>query len=382
MTALNDLVDDMAAVTGAPCTLEDPEFRLVAFSSQQGDELLDVVRRRSILERGSTPEVCEWFHAHGIREAARPVRIPGDTAAGIAGRLCVPARHLGRVLGYFWLLDPEVRIDESSWPEAMHIAESAAELLNLVERRQTNRDELYRHLIESPLGDDRRSAGELAAAAGLDVRASVTCVLVRRPELAEQLASKPSRPGVLWARESDEVCAAIVRADVLDQEDTLQQVLARLGLSRRLAELDDATNVGIGPVVNGLDHLPRSRSGAGVALRVALDRGTGEVVRWSQLGVLALLGTARDDDLSRAVLPGGLKAFVDSAPRDLVTTALVYLEEAGSVSRAAQQLAVHRQTVYHRLTQVERLSGCDLSLGSDRLRLHLALALAPFLRRR
>ena len=66
-------------------------------------------------------------------------------------------------------------------------------------------------------------------------------------------------------------------------------------------------------------------------------------------------------------------------PSDVLDTLRTWLDEAGSASRTAARLAVHRQTVYHRLGQVEQATGLDLARGADRLRLHLAVELAPFL---
>ncbi|MCZ9336203.1 helix-turn-helix domain-containing protein, partial [Streptomyces sp. TRM76130] len=39
----------------------------------------------------------------------------------------------------------------------------------------------------------------------------------------------------------------------------------------------------------------------------------------------------------------------------------------------AAELGIHRQTLYYRLTRVERLTGLDLDDGEDRLLLHMAL---------
>ena len=64
---------------------------------------------------------------------------------------------------------------------------------------------------------------------------------------------------------------------------------------------------------------------------------------------------------------------------ELSRTAKVFLDRAGNVAGVADQLGPHRQTVYHRLKQVEARTSLDLGDGSDRLRLHLALLLAPFL---
>lgn len=375
VTVLDDLVDEMAHLLDAPCILEDVDFRMIGFSDQR--RLADSVRQHSILERGSTAETRAWFHAHGIRESPGPIRVPGDAASGILGRLCVPARHLGRVHGYFWLLDPDGEIEESLWPEATAIAESAAALLGLGEKRQARRDGLYRELVEGGVRDARRSAAELAAAAGVDLGEPITCVAIDRPELTGQLSSLPTRHGVVWVRESSTVAAALVRSSILSAERSEDGLLTALGLGNRDRRLDEATYAGVGPSVPGIDGLASSRTGALVALQVTRAERV-PLRTWKDLGALALLGIAREDDLAWALVDEQVTAFIRRASADLVTTARVFLDEAGSVARTAERLAVHRQTVYQRIAQVERLSGCDLSSGKDRLRLHLALSLAPF----
>lgn len=194
MSALDDLTEEMAHLTDAPCTLEDPEFRLIAFSDHRTDDVVDSIRQRSILQRHSTDDVRAWFRAQGIEDADGPLRTPGDEDRGIVARLCVPVRHLGRIHGYFWLLDPEQRIDPATWPEAGRIAESAARLLNVAERRQAHRDALFRELVEGGRLAARQSAVDLAQAAGLDLQEPLACVLVERPELATRSRAGPHRP--------------------------------------------------------------------------------------------------------------------------------------------------------------------------------------------
>lgn len=377
MTTLDDLTEEMARLTDAPCTLEDPEFRLIAFSDHRTDDAVDSIRQRSILQRHSSADVRSWFRAQGIEDSEGPLRTPADPELGIVARLCVPARHLGRVQGYFWLLDPDGRIDPATWPEAGRIAESAAHLLNVAERRQARRDALFRELVEGGRLAARESAADLADAAGLDLREPLACVLVDRPELADQVASRPARTGVVWARTGDAV-AAVVRARLVAGVAETDALLTALGIGRRLDSLDSVTRAAVGPVVPDIDSLATTVRGARVGLRVARTRPTGEVVTWSSLGPLALLGVARDD-LAAAVVEPAVQQFLATAPPDVVTTLRIWLDEAGSASRTAERLSVHRQTVYHRLAQVEQATGHDLGRGRDRLRLHLAVELAPFL---
>lgn len=113
-----DLVDEVSALLGAPATLEDRDFRLIAFGVHDSDdESMDPVRTRSILTRQSTVEVRAWFERFGIARATAPVRIPAAPDAGVVrGRLCLPVRHAGFVYGYVWLLDEAEHSPRSSAP--------------------------------------------------------------------------------------------------------------------------------------------------------------------------------------------------------------------------------------------------------------------------
>ncbi|MER6449103.1 PucR family transcriptional regulator [Streptomyces venezuelae] len=105
-----DLVDEISALLGAPATLENRDFRLIAFGAHDSEDdlAMDPVRTRSILTRQSTADVRSWFEAFGIARATGPVRIPAAPDAGVfRGRICLPVRYRGIVQGYVWLLDQE-----------------------------------------------------------------------------------------------------------------------------------------------------------------------------------------------------------------------------------------------------------------------------------
>ncbi|MEU7606581.1 PucR family transcriptional regulator, partial [Streptomyces sp. NPDC041003] len=105
-----DLVDEISALLGAPATLENRDFRLIAFGAHDSDDdlAMDPVRTRSILTRQSTAAVRSWFEGFGIARATGPVRIPAAPDAGVfRGRICLPVRFRGIVQGYVWLLDQE-----------------------------------------------------------------------------------------------------------------------------------------------------------------------------------------------------------------------------------------------------------------------------------
>ncbi|MFJ9073793.1 PucR family transcriptional regulator [Streptomyces sp. NPDC102278] len=130
-----DLVDEISALLGAPATLENRDFRLIAFGAHDGDDdaAMDPVRTRSILTRQSTAAVRSWFEGFGIARATGPVRIPAAPDAGVVrGRLCLPVRYRGIVQGYVWLLDPESGPDAGPGPQALTAAMEVADRMGVL----------------------------------------------------------------------------------------------------------------------------------------------------------------------------------------------------------------------------------------------------------
>ncbi|MFG3721652.1 helix-turn-helix domain-containing protein [Streptomyces massasporeus] len=130
-----ELVDEISELLGAPATLENRDFELIAFGAydSEGDldpSALDPVRTRSILTRRSTAAVRAWFEGFGITRATGPVRIPPTPEAGVyRGRICLPVRHRGVVHGYIWLLDDDPGPSEHQLTAAMGVTARIGALL-------------------------------------------------------------------------------------------------------------------------------------------------------------------------------------------------------------------------------------------------------------
>ena len=131
--------------------------------------------------------------------------------------------------------------------------------------------------------------------------------------------------------------------------------------------------------------MSRSRSdladaGLGVAeaLRAARVsrrvRTFGAVTAVESLGVYELLDQVPDDALRTMIHPGLLELIEQGSRTDsLVQTLEVFLDNAGDVKAASEQLFAHRTSLYYRLRRIQELTGLDLSSGDDRLTAHLGL---------
>ena len=172
-----DLVDEISALLGAPATLENRDFGLIAFgahdSRQRPQRLtLDPVRTRSILTRKSTPAVRAWFEGFGITRATGPVRIPAAPDAGVfRGRICLPVRHRGVALGYVWLLDAEPGPAADKLAAAMEVAARIGVLLADEAQAGADLSREFRAALTAERGWQRDTAtAALRTALGPDAR--------------------------------------------------------------------------------------------------------------------------------------------------------------------------------------------------------------------
>ncbi|MEV7736317.1 helix-turn-helix domain-containing protein [Streptomyces sp. NPDC088921] len=162
-----ELVDEISELLGVPATLENRDFELIAFGAydSEGDldpSALDPVRTRSILTRRSTAAVRTWFEGFGITRASGPVRIPPTPEAGVyRGRICLPVRHRGVVLGYVWLLESDPGPTDRQLDAAMRVTSRIGALL--ADEAQHGAD-LSREL-RAVLTAERGWQGDMAVAA-------------------------------------------------------------------------------------------------------------------------------------------------------------------------------------------------------------------------
>lgn len=375
---LQELVDEASAILDAPVTLEDRRLRLLAFAAH--DATADHVRVETVLGRGAGPRTREWFESFDIARARGPVHVPASPEREIAARLCLPARARGVVRGYLWAVEPPEGLAPDRVRAAQTLAARAGEALARATSRRRETERLLLDLLETGAEGRGGIARELADDLAIASNATVVCaVLGGAPGVrlrAEQVHGPGGVPRDVGVAERSGDLVLLVPAEgpgspVTDVVEAALTALARLGLPEVVA--------GVG------DEVPLREAGASdrrarAALRVVRPGTRAQpsgpaitrVHAWDALGVMRLLGGRAADELVDAVRTPAVTALL-GGPEELVETAWVHLEEAGSVAATASRLGLHRQSVYHRIHRIEGLTGLDLSRGRDRLELHLAL---------
>ncbi|MCQ9129339.1 PucR family transcriptional regulator [Streptomyces hilarionis] len=376
-----ELVDEISELLGAPATLENRDFELIAFGAYDSDDELDAsaldpVRTRSILTRRSTTAVRTWFEGFGITRATGPVRIPPTPEAGVhRGRVCLPVRHRGVALGYVWLLDGDPGPTDAQLAAAMEVTARIGALLADEAQHGADLTRELRAVLAAGRGWPRDMAvAELRTALGARAEAPHTVVCVAPwpsadPDDAPSLRTLPGATALCtapWAT-TGQCLAVLVR---LRSADTLTPATSA---ATRLLERAAGAAAGVAAGRVGLAGLGAAWEEAAASARAALaEPRLGPVAHWAAVGPYRLLTSLPPE----AAQDPCVRPLLAPAQQELARTAEVYLDCAGQAGRTASELGIHRQTLYYRLSRVEQLTGLDLDDGEDRLLLHMTLKAA------
>ncbi|MFB0618080.1 PucR family transcriptional regulator [Streptomyces sp. AGS-58] len=425
-----ELVDEISELLGVPATLENRDFELIAFGAYDSDDeldpsALDPVRTRSILTRRSTAAVRTWFEGFGITRATGPVRIPPSPEAGVyRGRICLPVRHRGVVLGYVWLLDGDPGPTDAQLAAALRVADRIGALLADEAEAGAGLSRELRAVLTAERGWQRDMAvADLRTALGPRADGPHTLVCVAPwpsadPDDAPAPRTVPHATALCtlpWGL-TGLTLAVLVRLRTTAVPTPALTAAARLlrdaegagGAKARGAGARTAAAVaarqpgpaapagtagtagaaaagagrvsgfaagarcaaGIGEPRTGLAELGTVWQEARAAARAALaEPRFAPIAEWGRIGPYRLL-TALPPEAAYDPVAGPL---LSPAHRELARTAEVYLDCAGQAGRTAAELGIHRQTLYYRLSRVEQLTGLDLDDGEDRLLLHMTL---------
>ncbi|MFG2115827.1 PucR family transcriptional regulator [Streptomyces sp. NPDC048718] len=387
---LQELIDELAESLGRSVALADPQIRGICSSRHFGDA--DPARVYSLLQGRAGHEVARHVLDQGVAQWSRPGFVAGRDDLGLLTRYCVPLRERGHFLGLLTIVVPDARLD----PEAIDaVARATPAIAGRVYAEQVLAHAEKRReqeLLLALLGPDPAARAEARRRLVDDMRLpDAPHAVVGVVQLAGARVSPGQVSDVLRGvvedsrrtRSAHGVFAVLPDRAVLlqlaDRPLTPEQLQTQ---SRRILEgLGTCPDASAAPVVGtgghqtGLAGARTSHEQALVAVRAARRmpslKGVGS---WEELGELAVLLHLPDRALNESLLPGPLRALLESGcgPR-LEETLRCFLDQAGSVPRAAEALRIHRTSLYYRLRQIQEITGLDLDNGADRITLHLGL---------
>ncbi|MDA8296453.1 MAG: helix-turn-helix domain-containing protein [Actinomycetota bacterium] len=384
------LIDHLAEEVGSSVVLEDHEQRTLAHSSQLG--VIDELRRDSILHRATPPEIIAWLRGLGIASATGPVLVPGHAEGAILPRVCAPARYRDRLLGFVWVIDGDGAVAANHLPAIAKTAEHAAVLLYEEQLAQRLMGQVLSHLL-SPSEELRAAAAQQIADQALFTSGQPVAAVVIQPIAAgggldPGLVLEQGLTDVGWEAPAGSLLRlalsdhAVLLVRLRGGDDAVLELAgaAQAACARRLQAAGGApvrVVAAIGDACAELPHVVASYRQARLAAKVAAAiPSTGDLVRWSELGVFRALAQLPTREAQEAALDPRVCALLEIGEAALVDTVETFLDLAGDVKAASEALHLHRGTLYYRLAKAERLTGVDFSNGYDRLTVHLGLKLA------
>jgi hypothetical protein len=384
------LANGVAAMVGGATTIEDPQSRVLAYSSL--DHPIDIPRQETILGRQVPGEWIQRLRDSGVFkrlwQTDEVVAIDDfRDHPGYLPRIAVAVRAGGELLGSIWVIQG----DRPLGPEASVVLRQAGDIaaLHLLAHRRAH-DVDRQHRADALLGVlQGRDRGERAAALlGIEPRLPVAVLAfeadepdpataaIRAERVADLIAlyCESYRRRAACAVNHGRVYALVPLSDS-DGEDSLT-VLAEAVVSRAAEALQIALRVGIGSVVS-LDSLVTARNEADEVLDV-LGPGPGiasigQVRPRVILRRLAGLARERPD-----LMEGRLRPLVEqdrARGTANVATLRAYFEAFGDVGLAAAQVSVHPNTFRYRLRRISDTFGLDLADPDVRLVAELQIRL-------
>ncbi|MDF2990683.1 MAG: hypothetical protein K0S37_1197 [Microbacterium sp.] len=391
LKALQDAVDDLAAALSRSVVIDDPRFRLVVSSPHYGDA--DELRMRALVERGNSPDVVAYLHSLGIATLREPTHIDGRPELGFQSRYCVPlVGEAQALLGILFLVDAvPLTTDEIATIHAAtgHLVDLLAHSWGEADRQSAEIEPYVKDLIAGvDSGHTAAAVSALRARGHLAPGRRYAALVLRPAESAGRAAAsltstvrRAARSAVggeaVLVAPQPEGAVALVAARSADGVRDLAGAL----LSQSSLRAVKSMHVGIGGTVRTPESISASYRQATVAIRVVRAGVVSSPANFDELGVYSLLASITPEGISPSWMDASLRRFMDTIPDSFSSTVEAFLDRGGDVAAAAEDLHVHRSTVYYRLGRIEEALGAPLTDGGVRLQLHLWLKMQRLVER-
>ncbi|MGV0738081.1 helix-turn-helix domain-containing protein [Mycobacterium syngnathidarum] len=380
------IVDDLAHALDRAVLLDDEDLTPITHSRQLGE--LDDVRVHSVLQRETRAEVKAALFDFGIGSADSALWIPAFPQHNLMPRFCVPVRSSCERFGYLWIIVPEGTLSERGRQLAEH---AGTELLDILDRRnaalRAEESAQQRLLMRLVAAEEPHQAREVVAELH-------TRDMAGPDDVVQVFRFEPDTGGA-----GDRNLALRLRLTATDRSrrwytlggspTTILAVSPSEAESASTAEtVAEAVRASYGthPAIGASGApLPITQAALGfrqarLALTLAgVGAGSGQVTDWSTLGswrTLAVLGQHYGPDRLGELVHPGVVGLIEQGRDDLLLTLETYLANGGDVRRTAEDMFLHRSTLYYRLEKLTEAVGGDLGDGETRFDLMLGLRLA------
>jgi hypothetical protein len=391
---LDQVVDEVARITGRNVTLDDVFSRVLAYNTSH--PTTDRARIDSVLMKSVSGEARTWEAASDLSAKTRPFILPANPELGFLARVCIPLVSRGFRAGYLWILVRDEKDDPGPILNAVaglgtRIEEFAHAVMEASEPGTQDAAAKENALWAVLRGSEKVDPGgwplSVLGSGPISVVAFSSPVLREGGDLsgAEQLrlvrhgmdeAQRGVHVPLLWAASIDHV-AAVMSGQVSGHDFSVirkrfGQVLALHGVSGSPGGGSELAEVGISEVTQHPGSLPLRYREAVAALQAGVvDERLAGTPAFGDIGIYQFLSQT-----GTGVLPRSSKlAAIEAAPNgeELLSMLERIYDYDGPRNDLAAELHIHRTSLYHRLRRIGKIVGQDPLTSLVRLDLHVAL---------
>ena len=376
------LANAVAAMVGGAVTIEDPQSKLLAYSSL--DHPIDEPRRQTILGRRVPDPWTTRLRDEGVfRELwSSPGVVCFEAPDSDARRrLAVAIRAGSEPLGSIWVVEGEETLGPDA-ERALGEAARVAALHVLRHRAAEDVDRRERGVLLRALLEGRAPASEGAPRLGIDAE-SPCAVLGFRLLIEDDAEANLKRARAVdlitvycEAFRRRAACVAI-DADVYALLPSLGPESRVMALARDIAEhaagaLGTELVVGVGSTVPTLADAPLSRMDADRVLKVLGSSDAGTVAHIDEVRIRSIVGELGEMVRRR---PDLRLPALDQLSQSYLDTLRAYLDAFGDIAAAAAAIGLHPNSFRYRLRRLGELAAIDLDDPEARLVCELLLRL-------
>lgn len=393
MTDLDDIAELMSIFLQKPIIIENKQFSLLAYSSQQ-IELFDDANKSTIFTKQWPLSIVEAFMdagiIHQLETVKGPFRVPRMESIGLNPRTVVSATYNGRVYGYIWVRETDgplpdeqlTFLDEAS----IHIGRLLHQESHLKEREEEKTARFYKKLLDHTFQTKEEITKEAAFLPGTLPTSLAVAMFSLLPEDEKRVAellettslfiSALNEQAVLFTDGLSIVCIMGTSSSPADLSTTMER-LVRTVLNQFKSL---SIYAGIGEVYNGLHQLRNSFVEAQKVIQTAKFLGDASTVPvlYRKLGVLRHLQTISEAVEEEHYVNKDLLILQrkdQDSQADLLRTLEVYLTAHCRIKAAADELFIHTNTLKYRLRQIMQLTSITFDDFNRNCQLYIDLQL-------
>lgn len=374
----------LAWQVGGPITIEDPSWRIIAYSTIH--QRIDEARRRTILRHEVPPEYQTLVEQHRVAQrflaGDSVVEIPADAELAFARRIAVPVKIQGFVVGSIWVAESNSDLS----PDALKILQAAKEPASYFFRVQSDarrrESEIFLTMLLDGVDDDIFLASYFGFQADSILR--VLSVWHGGDALLRELVIRVA--GVTSRTEGLEILTLTVGdqtymvAYMLRANHTFEACMNKVVSG--VSAVSETIVLGLGGAATRLQDIPKSRKEADLVvtyLRHQTAKRVAEIdsVRTgvSLMQVAEVLRAQSSPILGKLQTVSKLEA---TDRKEAMNTLNLFFEHMGNAAEAARRLHLHPNSFRYRLAKISDILNVDLGDRETRQLLELQLLLAKY----